>query len=69
MYETTQERDPSVQMFINEYNVIEECEVNANPATFIAQAADLEAQGFQVSFGCQSHFGNPVQVSVYLCVL
>lgn len=51
-------------MFINEYNVLEECDPAANPETFIGEAQNLEAQGFQISFGCQSHFGNPVQVNV-----
>lgn len=49
MYQTTQQLDPNVQMFINDFNVLEECDSAANPDTFIAQAQGIEAQGFQVS--------------------
>eukprot|EP00271_Cylindrocystis_brebissonii_P002564 TRINITY_DN1328_c2_g1_i2.p1 TRINITY_DN1328_c2_g1~~TRINITY_DN1328_c2_g1_i2.p1 ORF type:complete len:616 (+),score=67.33 TRINITY_DN1328_c2_g1_i2:718-2565(+) len=58
MYKATRQLDPSVKLFVNDYNVIEYYgDPLSTPETYLTSISNLQAQGAEVDgIGCQGHF-------------
>eukprot|EP00850_Spirogloea_muscicola_P001420 SM000005S17217 [mRNA] locus=s5:840371:844061:- [translate_table: standard] len=66
MFRTTRQLDSSVQLFVNDYNVVEQCgDPGAMPELYIDEIRSLQAQGAQVNgIGVEAHFKQPQEVRI-----
>ncbi|KAI5058245.1 hypothetical protein GOP47_0026415 [Adiantum capillus-veneris] len=61
LFLAVQALDPSAQLFLNEYNTIEDChDLAASPDVFLGKLSQLAAAGvFNLAIGLESHFTTP----------
>ncbi|MCO5578859.1 hypothetical protein L7F22_032706 [Adiantum nelumboides] len=61
MFQLAQQLDPSVKLFLNDYHVVDGCDVNSSPEKYIHQARELQRVGAPVGgIGVQGHITFPV---------
>ncbi|KAF7141452.1 hypothetical protein RHSIM_Rhsim06G0066700 [Rhododendron simsii] len=61
MFKTANQLDPTATLFVNDYNVENECDIRSSPEKYIEHILDLQEQGAPVGgVGIQGHIDSPV---------
>ncbi|GJP45209.1 hypothetical protein CLOM_g4627 [Closterium sp. NIES-68] len=63
MFKAARALDPNVQLFLNDYNTVEQCDRGANPEVYLEKVWNLNASGAPVTgIGVEAHYSGEPQL-------